>query len=193
MKIQTLCNQYLLTLCNTSPSRIEYCIHFRPGITLDVIVHNAGGINGTRDIKDGGAMFAEQKLENISAERMLAAFQLNTLGVLRVQQALLPNMKSPGGKIAVISTGMGSIADASGGLYAYRCSKAAVNMVAKLMSGDLKDRGIAVVAANPGMVMNNIISANIICHNHNVNETYYTKYKDHIDEWRWSWRLIREW
>ena len=43
--------------------------------------------------------------------------------------------------MAIISTGMASIADnGSGGLYAYRCSKAAVNMLAKGMSVDLKDK-----------------------------------------------------
>lgn len=53
---------------------------------------------------------------------------------------------------------MGSIGDnGSGGLYAYRCSKAAVNMMAKGMSVDLRDAGIAVVAANPGMVVTNFV------------------------------------
>ena len=41
----------------------------------------------------------------------------------------------------------------SGGVYAYRASKAAVNMVAKGMSCDLKAEGIAVLAINPNMVV----------------------------------------
>ncbi|GMH88440.1 hypothetical protein TrST_g3923 [Triparma strigata] len=121
------------------------------GIQIDVLINNAGGINGTRELQ-GMAIMGEQKLESITSDRMLAAFQLNTLGPLRVTQAVLPNMKS-GGKIAIISTGMGSIADnGSGGIYAYRCSKSAVNMLAKNLACDLKKDGIAVVAVNPGMV-----------------------------------------
>merc|ERR1712224_263248 len=49
---------------------------------------------------------------------------------------------------------MGSIGDnGSGGLHAYRTSKAAVNMVFKGMSCDLKPKGIAVAIVNPNMVM----------------------------------------
>jgi len=123
------------------------------GVKIDVVVHNAGGINGTRDIK-GGAVMADQAFGAVSSERMLAAFNLNTLGPLRVQQALSEQMTSPGGKVAIISTGMASITDnGSGGIYAYRTAKAAVNMVAKSMSVDFKDRGIAVVAVAPGVVV----------------------------------------
>lgn len=128
------------------------------GVTIDVVVHNAGGLNGTRDL-EGMAAMGEQKLDAVSTKCMLAAFDLNTLGPLRVQQALTAQMASPGGKVAIISTGMASIADnGSGGLYAYRCSKAAVNMLAKGMSVDLKDKGIAVVAVAPGMVTTGFVS-----------------------------------
>ena len=78
--------------------------------------------------------------------------QVNTLGPLRVQQALTDQMAKPGGKVLIISTGMGSITDnGSGGLYAYRSSKAAVNMLMKNMSLDLKALEISVISINPGM------------------------------------------
>lgn len=49
---------------------------------------------------------------------------------------------------------MSSIGDnESGGLYAYRCSKSALNMLAKGMSVDLRAKGIAVASCNPGMVV----------------------------------------
>merc|ERR550514_23916 len=85
-------------------------------------------------------------------DRMRAAFEVNTLGPLRVQQALLPQMKE-GGKVAIISTGIGSIGDNdSGGRYAYRTSKAGANVVAKSIAMDLKGKGIAVAAIAPGFV-----------------------------------------
>ena len=123
------------------------------GASIDCVIHNAGSINGTRAV-DAGSLMDDQKLPNVTSERMLAAYQLNTLGPLRVHQALAPQIKAPGGKVVIVSTGMGSIGDnGSGGVYAYRASKAAVNMVAKGMSCDLKAEGIAVLAINPNMVV----------------------------------------
>jgi NAD(P)-dependent dehydrogenase (short-subunit alcohol dehydrogenase family) len=48
---------------------------------------------------------------------------------------------------------MGSIADnTSGGAFAYRSSKAAVNMVMRSLAIDLAPRGITCVVINPGWV-----------------------------------------
>jgi NAD(P)-dependent dehydrogenase (short-subunit alcohol dehydrogenase family) len=108
------------------------------GVTLDCIVHNAGAFAASSN---------DQKLEAVTMDAMRHGFELNTLGPLRVTQALLPQVASTG-KIAVVSTMMGSISDnTSGGLYAYRTSKAAVNMVTKSLACDLKPKGIAVVAS----------------------------------------------
>jgi len=135
------------------------------GVKIDVVIHNAGGI-ANRDTLDapkgmdaftdggGGPMGAKPEcMKSVTTERMLAAFQVNTLGPLRVQQALTDNMGA-GGKVLIISTGMGSITDnGSGGLYAYRTSKAGVNMVMRNMALDLKSLDIAVMSVNPGMVL----------------------------------------
>ena len=48
---------------------------------------------------------------------------------------------------------MGSVGDnGSGGYYAYRLSKGALNMVAKGVSNDLRPRGVIAVALHPGWV-----------------------------------------
>ena len=123
-------------------------------IKIHTVIHNAGSLNGTRDVASSEVM-SEQKLDVVTTDRMRAAFEVNTLGPLRVQQALLRAdlMESPGGKIAIISTGLASIADnTSGGNYAYRTSKAAVNMVAKCLSCDVKEKGISVMSIAPGFV-----------------------------------------
>lgn len=119
------------------------------GVKLDVVIHNAGSLSGSRD----GSLFEEQKFDNVSMDCMRAAFEVNTLGPLRVQQAVT-SLMGPGGKVAVISTGLGSIGDNndSGGIYAYRTSKAGVNMVTKNMSCEFKPKGIAVLAIAPGFV-----------------------------------------
>ena len=52
-----------------------------------------------------------------------------------------------------MSSRVGSIAgNSSGGSYAYRASKAALNSVGKSMAVDLKDKGIVVVLMHPGYV-----------------------------------------
>ena len=123
------------------------------GVELDVVVHNAGSVNGTRALS-GMAVMGEQKFDLVSMERMRAAFEVNTLGPLKVQQAVDGLMKAPGGKVVVISTGFASIGDnGSGGTYAYRTSKAAVNMVTKSMACDFKERGVAVAAVAPGILI----------------------------------------
>ncbi|KAL5430273.1 hypothetical protein PMIN07_010133 [Paraphaeosphaeria minitans] len=56
-----------------------------------------------------------------------------------------------------MSSRMGSIADnGSGGQYAYRGSKAAVNAVFKSLAVDLKGKGVAVVLLHPGIVKTNL-------------------------------------
>ena len=47
---------------------------------------------------------------------------------------------------------MGSIAETTGGAYAYRSSKAAVNMVIRNLAIDWQPRGIRAVALCPGWV-----------------------------------------
>merc|ERR1719282_651746 len=120
------------------------------GIQFDCIIHNAGSLNGERT--EDPDTFGPQKLMNVTMDRMRKVFEVNTLGVLRVHQAIDGQIKE-GGKIAIVSTGFASIGDnTSGGVYAYRASKAAVNQIAKSMACDLKNRQISVVAISPGML-----------------------------------------
>ena len=88
-----------------------------------------------------------------STRKMSRAFEVNVVGVVRVSKALESSVKAPGGKIAIISSLMGSCGDnGSGGFLQYRVSKAAVNMAGVTMACDLKEKGVAVVSVNPGMV-----------------------------------------
>jgi len=115
--------------------------------SIDVVIHNAG-IMGSKDKQS-------QSFENCTTEMMLNTVNLNGMGPLRVQQALHSNgfMGSSAGKVVVITSGLGSIGDnTSGGFYAYRASKALVNMVTKSMAADLKPMGVSVMALAPGFV-----------------------------------------
>jgi len=57
-----------------------------------------------------------------------------------------------GGKMIAISSGMGSIAENSGGWLPYRTSKAALNMAWSTLAIEAKPRGVTCVAVSPGWV-----------------------------------------
>ena len=80
-------------------------------------------------------------------------FNVNAVGSLRVVRALLARLLAGNGKkIANLTSQLGSIADASGGRYAYRMSKVALNMATHLLAQDLRSDGMRTVAIHPGWV-----------------------------------------
>lgn len=91
-------------------------------------------------------------LGSIDYRDMRQQFEINTLGPLRVVEACLPFL-GQGAKVGIVTSRVGSLADnGSGGMYAYRVSKAGANMVALNLHHDLSKGGIAVAALHPGMV-----------------------------------------
>lgn len=109
---------------------------------LDVLIHNAG--------VGGGA-----GLDSLDTDEVLEVININSVGALRTVRAFRENLKKSNGrgKIALITSLMGSIDDnRSGGSYAYRMSKAAMNMAGRSMSVDLASDGIDVVILHPGWV-----------------------------------------
>jgi NAD(P)-dependent dehydrogenase (short-subunit alcohol dehydrogenase family) len=73
---------------------------------------------------------------------------------MMVARELIPHVAASRRKIiASISSKMGSIGEnTSGGYYAYRSSKAALNMAMSCLALDLRDRGITCVTLSPGWV-----------------------------------------
>jgi len=109
------------------------------GERVDVLYNNAG-------------ILLDEHLQDMNFATMEQQFEVNTLGPLNVTHALLPNM-GQGGKVGLMTSRMGSIADNdSGGRYGYRMSKAALNAAGKSLSVDLAPRGIAVAILHPGFV-----------------------------------------
>jgi NAD(P)-dependent dehydrogenase (short-subunit alcohol dehydrogenase family) len=109
------------------------------GTELDLVIANAG-------------ILRDDSLEDLELETVLEQLEVNALGPLRTVQHLLPNLRE-GGKLALITSRMGSIADnGSGGYYGYRMSKAALNAAGVSLAHDLKPRKIAVAILHPGFV-----------------------------------------
>lgn len=97
-------------------SQLKVVLESKNVTKLDFVIHNAGSVNGSSERLPEGP-FAPQKLSVVSMDLMRAAFEVNTLSVIRVHQAV-DGLLSEGGKIGVISTGFASIADnGSGGTY----------------------------------------------------------------------------
>ena len=76
---------------------------------------------------------------------------------MRLAAAFADNLKAAakaGGeaKLVAISSLMGSIADSSGGFYAYRSSKAALNSAFKGVAMELKGSGVIAAVLHPGWV-----------------------------------------
>jgi len=115
-------------------------LHEKLGETqIDVLINNA-------------AIAKTITLEHLDFNSIREQFEVNALGALRVTQVLLPRLKA-GGKVAMMTSRMGSISDnTSGSSYGYRMSKVALSMAGKSLSHDLKPRGIAVAILHPGLV-----------------------------------------
>ena len=134
-------------------------IRVEPGVdvTSDEAVRGlAGGLAATGRVLDlliNNAGIAERdSLGALDYDAIRRQFEVNTLGPLRVTEAFLERLK-PGSKVAFITSRIGSLGDnQSGGLYGYRISKCAANMVAVNLAHDLAKRGIAAVVLHPGMV-----------------------------------------
>jgi NAD(P)-dependent dehydrogenase (short-subunit alcohol dehydrogenase family) len=109
---------------------------------IDVLINNAGTIGGKPQTPS--AMNFDDFLETLNT---------NTVGPLRVIQALMPNLKSAAlPKIVTISSMMGSMASAQSDTLAYRVSKAGVNKVMQAVDTDMRRQGVAVLTLHPGWV-----------------------------------------
>lgn len=108
-------------------------------VTVDLLICNAG-------------ILSIESLEDFDEAAIRRQFDVNAIGPLRVARALLPSF-AKGGKIALITSRMGSISDnSSGGAYGYRMSKAALNVAGVSLAKDVQERGISVAILHPGMV-----------------------------------------
>jgi NAD(P)-dependent dehydrogenase (short-subunit alcohol dehydrogenase family) len=109
---------------------------------FDAIVYNAAIHRGGDDILEA------------SADDMLATLDVNAVGAARVVRYFRPRL-SDGGLLAFISSEAGSIASSGRqSEYGYCMSKAALNMLSRLMGNREKQlgSGVHVVAVQPGWI-----------------------------------------
>jgi NAD(P)-dependent dehydrogenase (short-subunit alcohol dehydrogenase family) len=96
----------------------------------------------------------DDMLETATHASLARIFGANTFGPLLLTQALLANLRAaPRPRVDVMSSRVGSVGDnTTGGLYAYRASKAALNSIARSLAMDLRGEGVVVVIMHPGFV-----------------------------------------
>jgi len=143
----------------------DYAAHEKFVTAVDTVLGEAG-LNLL--INNAGILPQNRDLISVQPEDMRAAFETNCVAPLFLTRALLPLLQRAAdagqaggvelgvGRAAVVqmSTAVASIAENSGGgTYAYRCSKAALNMAMKSLSVDLTGKGILVMAMHPGWVL----------------------------------------
>lgn len=119
---------------------------------LDVLVNNAAIFPGE----------GTETLETLDINWFAEAFETNVTGVACVTRAFLPllrNATHP--RIVNISSGAGSISekdDAS--YYPYSVSKAALNMLTRIMAQEFMPEGISVTSISPGWVRTDMGGSN---------------------------------
>ncbi len=123
----------------TSQAGIERLVSALKGISIDLLINNAG-------------ILRDEVLGRIDQDQIRQQFETNALAPLLITEALMDNLANDA-KVALITSRMGSVADnTSGGRYGYRMSKAALNIAGMSLSHDLKPRGVAVAILHPGLV-----------------------------------------
>jgi NAD(P)-dependent dehydrogenase (short-subunit alcohol dehydrogenase family) len=120
------------------------------GAALNVLINNAGitdqyglGLHegeDDRDIRDYDFEFWEE------------ALRVNLLAPARITGAFVDNLKgSEQPLVVMVGSGLSSITNTwVAGRYAYRTSKAALNMLMRSLGAWLEPMGIAIVTVNPG-------------------------------------------
>jgi NAD(P)-dependent dehydrogenase (short-subunit alcohol dehydrogenase family) len=131
----------ILELDVTNASGLQHLRTALAGQAIDVLINNAGYLSNP------GSGFAE-----LAPDELHKSFAINATGPLLVTQSVLSNLQAAAQPIMVaISSKMGSITDnSSGGYYAYRMSKTALNMFVRSFSIDYPD--ITSVTLHPGWV-----------------------------------------
>ena len=137
----------------TSAADINALARRLTGVPIDVLINNAGVVvlGGFGDPKAGAA----QQFGTLDNSQFDVFMHTNVLGPVKIAEALLDNIRAGAEKkIVNISSAAGSVTIPTRypGMYWYKASKAALNMITKNMAFDLKKDGITVVMFHPGTV-----------------------------------------
>jgi NAD(P)-dependent dehydrogenase (short-subunit alcohol dehydrogenase family) len=135
---------------------------------IDLLIHCAGIRGLVQSIHEAHPddIPKADNIDNMDAATMMKTFQVNSLGTFLVIQTFLPNLhlsvaasdsqspKPP--RVLIMTSRMGSISyNTTGGGFAYRASKAALNAIVKSFSIDVPD--VLFILMHPGRVETGIV------------------------------------
>ncbi|MFM7084799.1 MAG: SDR family oxidoreductase [Hyphomicrobium sp.] len=113
---------------------------------IDILVNNAA-------ILQDGAEGFQGSILNVPDKIFVSTCETNLLGPLRMIQEVLPTMVQRNyGRIVNISSRAGQLQNMDMGYPAYRLSKAALNVLTRIVAAECKEKNIKVNAASPGWV-----------------------------------------
>ncbi len=117
---------------------------------IDVLINNAGVSSSSKTLAD------------CTAQELQRVFMVNSTAPILVAQAALDLIARGKRRLIVnVTSQLGSISTNTGGSsYAYRASKAALNMLTRSMANELGPRGFICVALHPGWVRTDMGGAN---------------------------------
>lgn len=129
------------------------------GVPIDVLLNNAGTMGAQSFATHGVAVQRFGQSDYADWEHVS---RVNVLGPMRMAEAFVHNVAASERKvIATLTSIVGSIAsNRSGGMYAYRSTKAGANAVMKSMALDLARHGIVAVPIHPGWAKTDMGGAN---------------------------------
>ncbi|MEY4625924.1 MAG: hypothetical protein RL061_1449 [Pseudomonadota bacterium] len=145
-------NEYQLTIDLKDEVSAQFAAHtLQLDGPFDLILVATGVLHGDD-------FMPEKRLADLDIKAMQETFSVNTLGPALLLKYFLP-LLSNAGVMGLISAKVGSIGDNRlGGWYTYRASKAALNMLIKTASIELKRQKpeAMVVAIHPGTVISEL-------------------------------------
>ncbi|KAK7080593.1 hypothetical protein SK128_002567 [Halocaridina rubra] len=161
MDLQTLANTHK----NIHVTKLDVANEASYGSFVDHVKDLVGSTGINLLVNNAGYAPKSTRINMVKWEQMQETLLINTIAPLMITKALLPLLTAAASKSCIdgfsvnkaavinMSSVLGSIsANAQGGLYPYRASKAALNAITKSLSLDLQHQYILVASIHPGWV-----------------------------------------
>lgn len=128
--------------------------------SLDMVIHCAGirGLVDEVEKEHPDNVAACETLEAMNLETLMKTFHVNAAGTFLLLRALVPSLRRSrfDPKVVVMSSRMGSVGhNTTGGAYAYRASKAALNSMIRSLSVDVPE--VSFILCHPGRVETKLV------------------------------------
>ena len=127
-----------------------------------IVIHCAGvrGLVPSIPVSQSTDVACAETMDTMTSQTMTETFHINAIGTFLLIRTLTPVLRNNGGKVIIMGSRMGSIGNNStGGGYAYRASKAALNAIVKSFSIDVPE--VTFVTVHPGRVESNLVGEGV--------------------------------